>query len=427
MVDPVYKRVIWSTSFQTISESRVIVTSLSILSEKCLHMSNPLSSSNSDLLIDSAILPAWTGDAGEDLGHQKRYKRRGILSRWVVKETDPEKAGLLPRAFATAIRAWDGSIPVCHNIISHRRGVHTHKQAGWTSRPDTLQRKSRYHRSCCKPRLVSRLRQRKQGWIHTSEFRKSNKVSGLDPSGCWYQILTTCCRIAHENIRQQLGPDAPPTSGMPDLPVLPLDHKTSRPGFDSSFSQSRVSLVFSPSTTTGSADGPFTTNIALTLLAAPSWRISAVVFRVIFADGVILALSPTSRKSESTEVQYTNTNGGEVGANVGTAAALPAQAGVSASFSRSNEQLFQRRTWSRIQGSGVGFKTAEWVFEEDPGEAGRHGVSDRTTEPLSIDTSVRPALIEYEIDVTVVEGEGKESRWLNTKKHKSGQQRIILP
>jgi hypothetical protein len=337
-------------------------------------------------------LPEWTGDTTQPAYAGKTFKRRGIISRLVKKkETEAEKYGLLPRATAIVLRAWDGEmesdvkgLPLSlGDSVTIGRVVNEHWFQGYTT-PD------------------------KVGYIPRSFVRIE--------------------KVLNENIREQLGKDAPPRDrksiSMPSFSLNMLPGK--KQGVDKTFSRNRVSLVFSPLPSPEGAD-QFTTNIVLSLLAAPASRISTVFLTVKFTDGEIIALSPSSIKLDPNQIQHANTNAVNLSANLGSAPTLPAQLTLGTTVSRNNERTFNRQTWGRIQATGTGFSTAEWVFEEDSSEAGRHGVLDHTSELLSITTSVRPALLEYEIEVTAVEGDGEESNWLNTKKHNSGPQRIVLP
>jgi hypothetical protein len=89
---------------------------------------------------------------------------------------------------------------------------------------------------------------------------------------------------------------------------------------------------------------------------------------------------------------------------------------------------YQRSTWGRIEGAGIGTATASWVFDEDPGKAGRHGVPIvKTTQELDLGLDVRPVKCEYTVDVTVVEGDGARAGFFNSKTYKSGKQNIFLP
>jgi hypothetical protein len=208
------------------------------------------------------------------------------------------------------------------------------------------------------------------------------------------------------------------------LPLASFVDQEKQSGLDRTFSKNRVSLVFSSSS---SPIAPYTTTIDLTLLAAPNSRVSSVVLRLNFADGTIASLSPSSHISAPTDVQHTEGTTVSGGGNVGTSGALPAQAGLNLSLTQSREASYVRKTWGRIQGSGIGFREAEWVLEEDLGSAGRHGVLEGCTERFVVTTTVRPALVEYEVDVAVVEGEGSEPGFFNTRRHKSGSQKIVLP
>jgi hypothetical protein len=132
-------------------------------------------------------------------------------------------------------------------------------------------------------------------------------------------------------------------------------------------------------------------------------------------------------QSDGTLVHHTDQGGRELDLNIGTGSTLPAQGGATWKNTGSRGADYQRTTWGRIQGSGVGFRVAQWVFEEDQGKAGRHGVPiSKTTEELSLGLSVRPALCEYEVEVTVVEGDGASPNFFNSHTHKSGKQRVIL-
>lgn len=338
-----------------------------------------------------AALPEWTGDPIQLPNGIKLYKKRGLLSRIAgTKQTEAEKLGLLERATAIVLRAWDGEmnsgvkgLPLSLNDkVTIGRVVNEQWYQGYTT-PDQV------------------------GYIPRN--------------------FVKIVKIVNENIRQQLGKDAPPQERKSiSMPSFSLIMPGKKQGIDKMFSRNRVSLIFSSSPSVEGSEN-FTTTILLSLLAAPASRISAVFLTVKFTDGEIVTLSPSSVKNDQNEVQHSDSDGVELAANVGSIPTLPAQIGLSTTVSRNKGRTFNRQTWGRIQATGIGFSTAEWVFEEDPGEAGRHGVLDHTTELLSITTSLRPALIEYEIEVTAVEGDGKESSWLNTRKHKSGPQRVILP
>jgi hypothetical protein len=178
---------------------------------------------------------------------------------------------------------------------------------------------------------------------------------------------------------------------------------------------------------TATLNPPFPLSVTLTLVAAPRSRIAAATFRITFLDGDILSVLPTSVQSDGTQVHHTDSKGNEIDLNAGTGATLPAQGGATWKNTGTKGQDYQRTTWGRIQGSGIGFKTAMWVFEEDPGKGGRHGVPiSQTTEELSLGLSVRPALCEYEVEVTIVDGDGERPGFFNSHKHSSGKQRVIL-
>jgi hypothetical protein len=153
-----------------------------------------------------------------------------------------------------------------------------------------------------------------------------------------------------------------------------------------------------------------------------------VTVKTSFPDGSILSLSPVSVTTDGTEVHHTDGKGNEIDLNVGTGSTLPAQGGATWKNTGNKNEEYQRTTWGRIEGAGVGFTTASWVFEEDPGKAGRHGVPVvKTTQKLTLDLDVRPAMCQYEVDVTVVEGEGEKPNFFNSKTYRSGTQKIFLP
>jgi hypothetical protein len=231
--------------------------------------------------------------------------------------------------------------------------------------------------------------------------------------------------IYDETIRPELGNDAPPPRVSPiPLPPSPFPDTSAQEAYDKTFSQSRVIAVFSPILALAP---PFPIQITLTLVAAPGSRIAAATFSATFLDGEIKSILPVDVTSSRTEVHHTDSHGSELSATIGTPATVPVQVTGGVKGTDSAAQDYTRHTWGRIQGTGIGTKKALWIFEEDQGKAGRHGIPvERATETLTIELSVRPAVCEYEIEATVVRGDGKEAGLLNSREHKSGPQRVLL-
>jgi hypothetical protein len=237
-----------------------------------------------------------------------------------------------------------------------------------------------------------------------------------------------------DTILSELGSDVPANEHKPHVPHMPSAplpsspfpaSPGSQPAYDQVFSQTRVSVVF---TTTPATVSPYPLSMSFTLVAAPNTRISSAIFRTTFPDGVILDLQPTSLKSDGTQVQHSDGKGTEIDLSIGTPSNLPAQGSATWKNTGSQKEDYARTTWGRIEGSGVGFPVASWVFEEDLGAAGRHGVPIlKTTQELSLGLNVRPVICEYEVDVTVVKGEGEKPGFFNSETHRSGKQKVFLP
>ena len=231
--------------------------------------------------------------------------------------------------------------------------------------------------------------------------------------------------VLESTITPELGTDAPAPRALPlPLPPSPFPPSRARAAYDRTSAQTRVSAVFALSLALAP---PFRLTITLTLVAAPGARVAHATFRAAFPDGVITALTPVDRATSATEVQHADAAGHDVELSVGAGAALPAQANVAVKGNTNHSEEYARHTWARVQGSGVGFREALWVFEEDQGKGGRHGIPvERSTETLTLDLSVRPAVCEYEVEATVVEGDGEAPGWFNSKAHKSGIQRVLM-
>jgi hypothetical protein len=217
-------------------------------------------------------------------------------------------------------------------------------------------------------------------------------------------------------------PDVPPPRTPSPFPQRP----DSRAAYDETFSQTRVSVLF---TSKPALASPFPLSVTLTLLAAPATRISSVTVNLSFPDGSIVSLSPVSIASDKTTVHHTDAQGHEIdiGLNAGQAVS-PATGNATWKNTGNKSQDYQRVTWGRIEGAGIGTPTGAWVFEEDLGKAGRHGVPIvKTTQELDLSLDVRPVMCEYTVDVTVVEGDGAKPGFFNSKTYKSGKQTIFLP
>jgi hypothetical protein len=239
-----------------------------------------------------------------------------------------------------------------------------------------------------------------------------------------------CTSVQDPAIIPELGADAPvsKTPGMPtSRPSTPPSPFPGTPGSNSDydFSQTRVTVVY---TVTPATKSPFPISITLTVAAKPSTRISSMTFRTTLPDGQILDLKPVSITSDGTQIHHTDSHNTETGLNIGTPATLPAQGGATWKDTGTKGEDYQRTTWGRIEGVGKGFNVATWVFEEDPGKGGRHGVPIlKTTQELSLDLDVRQVMCEYEVEVTVVEGDGTKPGFFNSSTHKSGKQKVFLP
>jgi hypothetical protein len=124
-------------------------------------------------------------------------------------------------------------------------------------------------------------------------------------------------------ILPELGSDAPPSQpdapgSNPQAPRSPSpfpDRSGSRAAYDETFSQTRVSVLFTSKPVLVS---PFPISVTLTLLAAPVTRISSVTFRASFPDGSILSLTPVAITSDKTDVHHVDGKTHEIDLSVGT-------------------------------------------------------------------------------------------------------------
>lgn len=107
-------------------------------------------------------------------------------------------------------------------------------------------------------------------------------------------------------------------------------------------------------------------------------RFVSSVFRVTFGYDndsggrvplKIRDLSPKDEHGETTEVHWGR--GSESSVNMSLGYSSVSLGGES---KRSKNADYTRKTSSRVRGQGIHTPTAEWTFQEDEGEAGRHGL-----------------------------------------------------
>lgn len=108
-------------------------------------------------------------------------------------------------------------------------------------------------------------------------------------------------------------------------------------------------------------------------------RFTSALFRVTFGmdddDGVsdylkVQDMLPRDEHGAFTEVHWGKGREGNVNMSVGYSAV---SLGGESKFSKNAE--YTRRTFSWVRGCGIHTSTAEWTFQEDDGQAGRHGLN----------------------------------------------------
>jgi hypothetical protein len=197
--------------------------------------------------------------------------------------------------------------------------------------------------------------------------------------------------------------------------------------YDKSFSDARVSIVQAAPDRWFPFSPTFTFSIILSIQVVTKARIGDATVRIKFIDGTIISLEPTSISAAFTLVHHTNGTENQVGIHASTGSAIPGQGSLMMKIKKKKGQNFKRGTCARLDGTGVGTHVATWVLDEDPGEAGRHGIPIlHGIQEFSIELDVRPVICYYEVQFTVVRGEGKKpTRW-NTKRYTTGEHMVSL-
>jgi hypothetical protein len=197
--------------------------------------------------------------------------------------------------------------------------------------------------------------------------------------------------------------------------------------YDKSFSDARVSIVQAAPDRWDSSSLTSTFSIILSIQVVKKARIGDATVKFKFLDGTILSLEPTSIAAAFTLVHHTNGTENQVGIHAGTGSGIPGQGTLMMRIKKKKGQNFKRGTCARLDGTGVGTRVATWVLDEDPGEAGRHGIPIvHGVQEFTIELDVRPSICYYEVQFTVVRGEGKKPTWWNSKRYSTGEQMVSL-
>jgi hypothetical protein len=145
----------------------------------------------------------------------------------------------------------------------------------------------------------------------------------------------------------------------------------------------------------------------------PHRRVATATFSMEFPDGRIAAMQPRIFNGSETEVSYTEENSRELSGSLGSPSTLPVQLSAGATTETKVTAEYSKRTRSRIIGSGVYGRKAHWVLEEDDGPAGRQGLEPELE--FSVEMSIRPAHVEFSLELEVVRGGSSKSWWRRGK------------
>ena len=143
-------------------------------------------------------------------------------------------------------------------------------------------------------------------------------------------------------------------------------------------------------------------------------RFASAVFRVTFGyydnDGkprhlTIRNLSPKDEQGKATEVHFGKESESNLNLSVGYSVA---SLGAGGRASRNVE--YTRKTASRVRGQGVHTPTAEWTFQEDEGEAGRHGLDPQYNLFVTLPATTNSIWMEFWAKAVLVRGHGTWAR-----------------
>jgi hypothetical protein len=163
------------------------------------------------------------------------------------------------------------------------------------------------------------------------------------------------------------------------------------------------------------------------IIPDPHRRVATAAFSMEFPDGTIIAMQPRVVNGSETEVSYTEENSRELSGSLASPSTLPVQLSAGAKAETKVTAEYSRRTRSRIIGSGVHGRKARWVLEEDGGPAGLQGLEPELE--FMVEMSVRPAHVEFSLELEVMRGGASRSWWRRwkegTKKQKCVFERDI--